>query len=198
LRIDRKAVVADVASVAALIVRPFAFVAIGAERLQRSEPKGVPIATMRRIVVSDGRRSHAPLVEARGAKRLDPELMMRATSPTLKTVPFTPRQRLRGIGVQGWHEKKRSARRGQVASPAYLGATKGLLALIPRLRKVGKINRSGRFGARPSVGDRATRSIPLHVRAWSFRRKWRSKRQREPWSLWGFCAEVASAVQADG
>jgi hypothetical protein len=148
-RIDRIAVVADVANVAALIVRPFAFVAIGAKRLQRSEPKSVPIAMMRRIVVGNGRRRDEPLFQARSAKRLDPELMMRATSPALKTVPFTPGQRLRGIGVQGWHEKKRSARQGQVASPAYLGATNGLLALILRLRKVGKINQFGRFEARP-------------------------------------------------
>jgi hypothetical protein len=65
--VDRQAVVANGAPIAMRIIGPFALVAIGAQRLQRAKAEGVPIASMRRKMIGDRRRRHAPLFVTQGA-----------------------------------------------------------------------------------------------------------------------------------
>jgi hypothetical protein len=65
--VDRQAVVANGAPIAMRIIGPFALVAIAAERLQRPEAELVPIAFVRRKMIGDRRRRHAPLFVAQGA-----------------------------------------------------------------------------------------------------------------------------------
>ena len=65
--IERQAVVANVASIAESVGRPFAIVAVPAKRLQGPEPELVPIAFVRRVVVGDGRRREAALPAAKQA-----------------------------------------------------------------------------------------------------------------------------------
>jgi hypothetical protein len=80
-RIDRQTVVADVAAIALRVVGPFALVAIEAQRLQRAEAERVPIAAVRRVVVSEGRQCDSPLLKAGSAQGLDLELMAGALLP---------------------------------------------------------------------------------------------------------------------
>jgi hypothetical protein len=67
VRVERKAVVADVAAIAVVVVGPFASVTIAAEGLQRAQAERVPIASVRRIVVRDRRRREATLCKAGSA-----------------------------------------------------------------------------------------------------------------------------------
>ena len=106
LRIDRQTVIAYVAPISMRIVGPFALVTIAAETLQRPEPEGVPIASMRRIVVGDRRRGDAVPREAEGAERLDSKLVVSALSPALQRVPGPPGERLSGIGGERWHRHR--------------------------------------------------------------------------------------------
>jgi hypothetical protein len=89
-RIDRIAVGADIAAIAAPIVRPFPLVAVDAKRLQRAKAEGVPIALMRRVVVGDGRRRHPVRPHAGGAKRMGLKLVALALLPSEQSVPLAP------------------------------------------------------------------------------------------------------------
>ena len=105
-RIGRQAVVADVAAIAARVVGPFALVTIGAQRLQRAEREGVPIAAMR---ADDGRRPSPATtglwLEAGGAQRLDAQGWCLARLPALKAIPIAPVKGGCGIGGEPWHRK---------------------------------------------------------------------------------------------
>lgn len=83
-RIDREAIVANRRAIAVRVVGPFALMAIAAETLQWAEPEGVPVAFVRRVMIGDRRRREAIPREAKGAQRLDAELMMSAPSPALQ------------------------------------------------------------------------------------------------------------------
>jgi hypothetical protein len=108
VRVDRKAIVANVVAIASLVDRPLALVAIPAERAQRAETESVPIAFVGRVMVGDRRRRDAVPPEAEGAQRLDPELAVSTLSPTLQAVPGTPGERLCWVGDAGRHGVKGS------------------------------------------------------------------------------------------
>jgi hypothetical protein len=99
VRINRQAVVADVATIPVYIVSRLALVTIEAQRLQGAEAEAVPIAAVRWVVVSDGRRRDSPLLEAGGAQGLDLELMAGALFPAQQAVPFAPGQGLGGLAM---------------------------------------------------------------------------------------------------
>jgi hypothetical protein len=52
--VERQAVGVDVTTITTRILRPFAVVAIEAERLQGAEAEGVPVAAMRWVMIGDG------------------------------------------------------------------------------------------------------------------------------------------------
>lgn len=105
-RIDRKAVGADVQAIASLVDRPLALMAIPAQRAQRPQHKGVVIALMRRVMVSDRRRRQAASFLAQDAKRFDLHLVPGAPAPALQRVPGTPVKRLSRGEVAGVHGGK--------------------------------------------------------------------------------------------
>jgi hypothetical protein len=88
--VDGKTVVADVAAVAMQIVGPFPLVALEAQRLERPQAEGVPIAAMRRVVIGDAGGINPALGRARPAQRLDLELVRRPAPPALQPVPRSP------------------------------------------------------------------------------------------------------------
>lgn len=102
-RVDRQAVLADIASISVGVVGPFLVVAIRAQRLQRTEHKGVVIAAMSRVMVGDRRRREASSLAAQNAERIETELVSAPPSPALKRVPAPPRERLRRGEVSRGH-----------------------------------------------------------------------------------------------
>ena len=102
-RIDRQAVVADVAAVAFVFDRLQAIVARFAERAQRTEDEGVPVAGVGRVVIGDRRRRDAARFLAQGTQRLDRKLVVGPSSPGLERVPISPVERLRGCEIARMH-----------------------------------------------------------------------------------------------
>src|SRR5262249_29521123 len=72
---------------------PFCLVvACLAKRLQRTEPKGALVATVRNDVIGDGCRDRSIAAGlAHAAPRLDPQLMLAALDPTSVGIPRMPR-----------------------------------------------------------------------------------------------------------
>jgi hypothetical protein len=104
---DRKPVIADRRAIAVRVVGPFALVTVPAERLQGAEAEGIPVASVRRVVIGDRRRRDAVGLEAGSAQRLERELVAGAPSPTLEAVPGSPGEHLRRVGDRGGHRISR-------------------------------------------------------------------------------------------
>jgi hypothetical protein len=83
---------------------------VSAEGAQRPEHEGVVIAAMRRVVISDRRRSDAALLLAQGAQRGGRELVLGPSSPGLQRVPTSPVERLRGCEVACVHGSRKTNR----------------------------------------------------------------------------------------
>jgi hypothetical protein len=101
--IERQAVGADVRSIASLVDRPRALMTLLAKRAQRAEHELVVVAAMPRVMIGDGRRREAVALEAKSTQRLKLELMLGASSPTLKRVPGPPWKGLRGSEIACGH-----------------------------------------------------------------------------------------------
>lgn len=64
--------------------------AIGAQRLQITQPKRIPITTMLIDVVSDGGRGHHPHCQAHPTQRLGSELVATDLAPAFELIPRAP------------------------------------------------------------------------------------------------------------
>jgi hypothetical protein len=70
-RVDRKAVITNVRAKAPSVDRPLPVVAVAAQRAERTEAEGVPVALMRWVMIRDRRRRETASFLAQDAQRLD-------------------------------------------------------------------------------------------------------------------------------
>jgi hypothetical protein len=127
-RIEREAIVADIAAVTPFIRRPFVLVTIGAKRLQPAEAEGVPVAAVGRDVIGDRRGDNVSAFATSAAQGFGSQLIAGSFLPPLQAVPFAPRQALSGVEKGAWHVGKSAPRVG--VNSHYVNLLRNIRTLI--------------------------------------------------------------------